>query len=158
MIPAQRELKLCTIVGTILAEVPMSDPKTIARSYAPGEGEEGEDTWQWWNKFRTYADYNSKFKVALELSADLPSEEELLRWLGEPVELLIVPSDVFINNAKNYPVLSKAHQSIVGRFLGMHAHLAIKGAGDDGVRLKNCVDYLKYMIQVNTTAPDSFRL
>lgn len=136
------------IAGILLAEVSMADQNTIAHSYRKENAEEGEDTWQWWNKFRSYADYCSKFKVALEMSADLPSEEELLRWLGEPVEMLIIPSDIFINNPKNYPVLSKAHQSVVMQFLNQKSHLCIKANNADGQRLKNCVDYLKYLIQM----------
>lgn len=127
----------------------MVDPKTVVRSYASNSIEDEEDTWQWWNKFRSYADYNFKFRVALELSADIPSEEEILRWLGEPVDMLIIPADIFINNSKNYPVLSKAHQSIVSQFLNMNLKLGIKANVDDGKRLKIYVDYIKHLIHVN---------
>lgn len=32
-------------------------------------------------------EYNPKISVALEITADLPSSEELQRWLGEPVRV-----------------------------------------------------------------------
>lgn len=144
--------------GTLLAEVPMTDPKIITHSYATNNIEDGEDTWQWWNKFRSYADYNCKFRLALELSTDVPTEEEILRWLGEPVEIIIIPADVFINNSKNYPVLSKAHQSILSQFLNMNSHLAIKANVDDGKRLQNYVEYLKHMINVNKKPKNDLQL
>lgn len=51
----------------MLAEVPMVDPKlyvNLLRKRSEEDDENVEDTWQWWNKFRTYADYNPKIKVS----------------------------------------------------------------------------------------------
>lgn len=51
----------------MLAEVPMQDPKQQAnllrKDSNPDDGTV-VDTWQWWNKFRTYADYSPKLKVS----------------------------------------------------------------------------------------------
>lgn len=129
----------------------MVDPYQMTRDLRNTDNFDVEeaDTWQWWNKFRAYGDYSIKFKVALELTADLPSKEELRRWLGEPVELLIITSDVFISNANNYPVLPKAHKSVVVQFLKMKASLAIKTNIADSHHLRNCVAYLKHLIGEN---------
>lgn len=138
----------------------MIDPKAISkREYCSdaltnGLTLEGEDTWSWYNRFRSFADYSPKIKLALELSADLPSKEELLRWLGESVELLIIPSDIFINNAKNYPVLSKAHQEAISRFLKMSAHVAIKANIGEVERLTNCVEYVRNFIKITKSKVD----
>lgn len=44
---------------------------------------EREDTWNWWNTFRTTADFSCKLSIALELSADIPSKVEVSRWQGK---------------------------------------------------------------------------
>lgn len=93
-------------------------------------------------------------QIALEMSTDLPSEDELLRWLGEPVEILIIPSNIFIYNANNYPVLSRAHKAVVLQFLKMRSNLAIKSYGDENVNLNNYITYLQFLINENNKNPD----
>lgn len=39
------------------------------------------------------------------------------RWHSEPVHLLTFDANTFIKNQKGYPVLSKAHQSLISRFM-----------------------------------------
>ena len=70
-----------------------------------------------WNRFRTLCDSNKKIGVVLELTADLPSEREILRWTSEPVKAFAVPTSIFITNKKGFPVLSRPHQNIVRTFL-----------------------------------------
>ena len=38
--------------------------------------------------------------VALEISTELPSEEELERWCGEPVKAAILSTSLFLTNKK----------------------------------------------------------
>ena len=66
-----------------------------------------------WNTFRMMCDNNKRISVALEITADLPSEEILQRWLAEPVKAVIVSTSLFLTNKKGYPVLSKVHQSFL---------------------------------------------
>ena len=60
-------------------------------------------------------DHHKKLGVALELTCDLPSNDVIERWLGEPIKTVILPTKVFLTNRKGYPVLSKAHQVVVQR-------------------------------------------
>lgn len=85
---------------------------------------------------------------------DLPTEKELLRWLGEPVEVLIIPSNIFIYNAKNYPVLSRAHKAVVLQFLRIRCSLAIKVHADEYPNLINYVQYLEFLVTENNKNPD----
>lgn len=55
----------------------------------------------------------SLFYTALEIPADLPSSDVIDRWVGEPVKCAILNTNVFLTNKKGFPVLSKAHQSLV---------------------------------------------
>ena len=66
-----------------------------------------------WNTFRTLCDSNKRISVALEITADLPSEDVLQRWLAEPVKAVIMSTSLFLTNKKGYPVLSKMHQSFL---------------------------------------------
>lgn len=68
-----------------------------------------------WHKFHTMCDCYKKMGVALELTADLPSEEVLQRWLAEPIKCVILSTSLFLTNKKGYPVLSRAHQAYLRR-------------------------------------------
>jgi type II protein arginine methyltransferase len=39
------------------------------------------------------------------------------RWYSEPVRVLTLDSKIFTKNAKGYPVLTKAHQALISRFV-----------------------------------------
>ena len=66
-----------------------------------------------WNTIRTICDSNKKIGIALEITADLPSVEVLDRWCGEPIKCAMVPTSIFLTNRKGFPVLSKAHQTLL---------------------------------------------
>lgn len=48
---------------------------------------------------------------------NLPPMSVQSRWHSEPVHLLTFDANCFIKNQKGYPVLSKAHQSLISRFM-----------------------------------------
>lgn len=75
-------------------------------------------SWNWWNKLRTLCEENSRLGIALEVTQDLPeSELELDRWYSEPVRAVIIPTSLFLTNKNGFPVLSKAHQKFVFKFM-----------------------------------------
>lgn len=140
------------LAGIVLAEVPLINPKAISLSYRRMKGantkaeDVTEDTWKWWNKFRSYAYYTPKFRVALELTEDLPAIAKLFRWLGEPVELIIIPSYIFKNNERNEPVLLHNHEKVVTEYLFIGAKLAIKIEPDKEPLLPKYIRYLRNLI------------
>ncbi|KAI7865537.1 protein arginine N-methyltransferase [Spinellus fusiger] len=73
--------------------------------------------WRQWNQLRTLTHFNPKIHVVLELSSDLPSQSLLDMWLAEPVKAVILPAEIFISNAKGYPVLGKTHQGFVKQLM-----------------------------------------
>ena len=91
------------------------------------EGAGGEDTWQWWERLRTACEHNTHLGVLLELTSDIPEEPALARWLGEPVRALSISTDIFLTNKMGQPVLSKAHQHIVRRFLPYRPQIVLHG-------------------------------
>lgn len=135
----------------MLVEVPMTDPKQYFHTYVHDKSIEyqPQDTWQWWNQFRLSADFNARIAVALELSADLPSPTEILRWYGEPVHVVILPIDIFVLNKNNYPVLGLAHKNVVLKFLSYtNCRFAIK-APNDNHNVDNYVQYLRHLYRDN---------
>ncbi|XP_060832624.1 protein arginine N-methyltransferase 5 [Bombus pascuorum] len=112
----------------VWVQVPMENPIKQASSYREEDwGGLIESPWEWWNAFRIVCDYNRKVGVALIVSHDLPDQEEIDRWLGEPVKCLIFPTTLFITNKKGYPVLSKAHQTLVKKFAMLEVQFILTG-------------------------------
>ncbi|KAM5444036.1 putative type II protein arginine methyltransferase [Microsporum ferrugineum] len=72
-------------------------------------------TWNAWNIIRKVCKYHTRLTVALSLPRQLPPSTVQSRWLSEPVRILTLGSTSFVKNPKNFPVLSKAHQSYIFR-------------------------------------------
>lgn len=135
----------------MLIEIPMVDPKSQTLSLRkPTElSANVSDPWNWWNSFRLHADFNSKIFISLELSADVPSEEEIKRWLGEPVANIIIPAEIFIRNAQNFPVLSKGHQAVLRAFHRFNVSFLIKCNSEDR-GLRNYSSYIQHLCEKST--------
>ncbi|KAE8342244.1 hypothetical protein BDV24DRAFT_173864 [Aspergillus arachidicola] len=78
-------------------------------------------TWEAWDTVRRTCKYHSRLFVALSLQKHLPSISVQSRWHSEPVRLLTFNANSFIKNQKGYPVLSKAHQSLIARFMRLRS-------------------------------------
>jgi len=106
------------------------------------------DSWQWWNRLRTLCDSNKRLGLLLELTADLPSEVVIQRWLGEPIKAVLVPTSIFLTNKKGFPVLSRAHQNIVRQLFKLDVQLVLSGKDrhpDKGIRAYNM--YLDHLFK-----------
>ncbi|XP_053963735.1 protein arginine N-methyltransferase 5-like [Anastrepha ludens] len=144
------------VKGLLLVQVPLYNSKiaqsTWRRDIDNGQLErlEQQDTWHWWNSFRWAADFNSKIKVVLELNeSDRPSLEVVRRWMGEPVEAIIVPSTMFICNRQDYPVLPKAWQEILSYFMRARINIIISSDVHDG-SLKLYAEYMMRFQDINS--------
>lgn len=60
--------------------------------------------------------------IALSLPKYLPPIAVQTRWHSEPVHIVALDGDSFIRNQKGYHVLSKAHQSLIFRFMRLRSH------------------------------------
>ncbi|KAL2853228.1 PRMT5 arginine-N-methyltransferase-domain-containing protein [Aspergillus pseudoustus] len=74
-------------------------------------------TWDAWDAVRRSCRYHTRLFVALTLPKHLPPMSVQSRWHSEPVHLLTIQPTTFIKNQKGYPVLSKAHQALISRFM-----------------------------------------
>lgn len=88
-------------------------------------------------------------KVIIELSdSDRPSRETVRRWLGEPIEAIIIPSSLFVLNRSNYFVLHKEWQVIVGHFISVRANIIISTNANDKA-ISQYAEYMKKLINDN---------
>ena len=58
------------------------------------------------------------------MEPQLPGAAELEVWFGEPVKALAVAVTAFTSNRKGFPVLPRAHQDFLSRFLQMGVQVA----------------------------------
>ncbi|EGD97627.1 protein methyltransferase [Trichophyton tonsurans CBS 112818] len=72
-------------------------------------------TWNAWNIITRVRKFPTRLTVPLSLPRQLPPSTVQTRWLSEPVRILTLTSTSFVKNSKNFPVLSKAHQSYIFR-------------------------------------------
>ena len=106
----------------VLLAVPLAPPPPPLVALAAGSEAERSDAfgaWRQWNAVRQLCGEHASLGVVLELGADLPDDAEQLvaLWCGEPVKALVLPTSAFVSNRHGFPVLSKAHQAVVARFV-----------------------------------------
>ncbi|KAH0535353.1 protein arginine N-methyltransferase 5 [Cotesia glomerata] len=137
--------KVVSVSNTqIWVQIPMENPLKQKISYRNDEEVVCESPWEWWNEFRFICDFDKKIGVALIVSHDLPEEDEINRWLGEPIKCLILPTTLFITNKKGYPVLGRAHQTLIQRFSPLNVQFLLTGAN----RYSDLALYFNYLDHV----------
>jgi len=109
-------------------------------------GGEAEDTWEWWNRFRMVTDSHNSVNLCLMLTEEIPEETSILRWVGEPIKTINISTSLFLTNKKGYPVLSRAHQSLVRRFVHLNIQIIVSGPGR-GHQMKYYQQYLDHLYQ-----------
>ncbi|KAL2415509.1 Protein arginine N-methyltransferase skb1 [Exophiala dermatitidis] len=68
--------------------------------------------WEAWDMIRS---------ISLSIPKLLPPVAIQSRWYSEPVRLLTFDAKVFSKNVKGYPVLSRAHQALISRFIRLRS-------------------------------------
>jgi protein arginine N-methyltransferase 5 len=77
------------------------------------------DPWEAWNALRAMTESHPHVSVVLEVTDALPEQAALDVWLAEPVKAAILPTSIFMANAKGYPTLAKRHREFVQ---ALHVH------------------------------------
>ncbi|XP_052816495.1 protein arginine N-methyltransferase 5-like isoform X2 [Mya arenaria] len=136
--------------------VPTMNSADCVEDIVEGEERDGgrqpsDDTWEWWNTFRTMCDSNKRISVALELTEDLPPYSSLQRWLAEPVKAVIISTSLFLTNKKGYPVLSKTHQGYLRSLFKLDVQLILTGV--DRHPEKGIHSYQQYLDHLWQTQP-----
>jgi len=116
--------------------------------------EQGEDGWECWNRFRLLCDQNPRLQVALEITADLPStDQELMRWLAEPVRAVVLPGDVFLTNKQGFPVLSKRHKAFLLQLFRYKVQIILQDLPEGPGGEAETEKYLHYIARLFQSQP-----
>ncbi|XP_068144653.1 protein arginine N-methyltransferase 5 [Drosophila tropicalis] len=141
--------------GRWFIQVPITNPELATFEHRKDATEEEvmsaeeNDTWHWWNNIRFAVDHNPKVKVVITLNdSDRPNRETVRRWLGEPIEAIVIPSSIFVKNRSNYCVLHREWQEIIGHFISVRANIIISANPSDNA-LSQYADYMKKLINDN---------
>ncbi|XP_045761117.1 protein arginine N-methyltransferase 5 [Maniola jurtina] len=126
----------------IWACVPMICQRTVKanKSEENDNVEVWNEPWYWWTMFHERMNWDKRIGLVVEIPADLPPQDVLKRWLGEPIKAIIVPTSLFHKNKNGYPVLSRPHQQVIVSMVEHDAQVIISGA-----RRANIENYLQYM-------------
>ncbi|RWS24179.1 protein arginine N-methyltransferase 5-like protein [Leptotrombidium deliense] len=119
----------------------ITDPRAQAELVASGTI---ADPWQQWNKLRSLISNDRRIGVILELCDNLPDDEELQRWCGEPIKALHIPTSIFITNQKGFPVLSRPCRRFVQNIVEKTAH-DVQFIIRESVRGANLLHYVQYL-------------
>eukprot|EP00005_Dracoamoeba_jomungandri_P006704 CAMPEP_0174262836 /NCGR_PEP_ID=MMETSP0439-20130205/15796_1 /TAXON_ID=0 /ORGANISM="Stereomyxa ramosa, Strain Chinc5" /LENGTH=571 /DNA_ID=CAMNT_0015347827 /DNA_START=9 /DNA_END=1721 /DNA_ORIENTATION=+ len=115
------------------------------------EDEEAEtienDPWEWWNRMRMLCEHSPRLSVALEITADLPSDEILDKWIGEPIRAVIISTEIFLTNKFGYPTLSKKHQAFLRRLFKYRIQVFIKGLSSHKEGISPYLEYIRFMFR-----------
>ncbi|PNF42601.1 Protein arginine N-methyltransferase 5 [Cryptotermes secundus] len=143
----------------IWLHLPMESPAIAASYYHSDEedfrrlhGGSEMNTWEWWNKFRSVCNFEKRLGLALEVTPDIPSDEEVARWMGEPIKCLVLSTTLFATNKKGYPVLLRPHQNLIKSLATLDVQVVIRGAIMHGCS-KYYQQYLDHLWQ-NTSHTD----
>lgn len=146
------------IKGRFIVEVPITGVfpghkvyrKDIEVDASPAQN---TDPWTAWNEFRMHADFHHQVRLALDLTADLPTEEELKRWIGEPIEYIIVSVSMFVQNSYHFPVLPQKYQQVIRRLLKVCRNFLVR-SNPDRPHSNLYAEYLQNL--VNTTVVNEY--
>ncbi|XP_014261585.1 protein arginine N-methyltransferase 5 [Cimex lectularius] len=143
---------------SIWIHVPMVSPQVLADDYRQDKICDDSDPWDWWNNFKLMCNSDKRLGVALQVTADLPSEEVITRWFGEPIKVIVIPTSIFLTNKKGFPVLSLAHQAFIRRCAYFGYQMLLNGNSKHS-SIKHYLQYLNHLYQTSTqhenTAPYS---
>eukprot|EP00455_Lapot_gusevi_P049550 TRINITY_DN7042_c0_g1_i2.p1 TRINITY_DN7042_c0_g1~~TRINITY_DN7042_c0_g1_i2.p1 ORF type:complete len:646 (+),score=142.20 TRINITY_DN7042_c0_g1_i2:62-1939(+) len=109
-----------------------------------------QDPWEIWNQIRFMCEHHPRLGVALEITSDLPSNEEQLRWYGESVRAVVLPTSIFLTNRRGFPVLSRPHQQFLAGLFKRQVRVMIRGKSKHVNGLTHYVEYVRYLASVST--------
>ncbi|PWN29173.1 PRMT5-domain-containing protein [Jaminaea rosea] len=117
------------------------------------------DDWAFeaWSQIRHLCGYHTRLQLLLDLSMPLPSSAGLSRWKAEPVSHIWLPASSYLSNAKGFPVLSKATQSLIRNLLTKSPKPVIVLSGTHDPPPQHTRGgpqaYLEYLRHLERTAP-----
>lgn len=135
-------------LSNVWVKVPMVAPKCEGDDVKEGDA---DSPWHWWNDMRSMCACNRKLNVALEIPAELPSEQVVKRWMGEPIKAAIFSTSVFVPNQKGFPVLVKELQGFFYQLLQLKAQFILSGSTKTSKDIETYWQYLNHLYTTSCT-------
>ncbi len=74
-------------------------------------------SWNYWHEIHRVTEFSTNMEVALVLSSDSCDDaDEVTRWLGECINMIVVDKSCFMTNSNNYPIFTKQNQDVFRLF------------------------------------------
>ena len=105
--------------------------------------------WKCWNFIRFTCDSNPRIGLLIRITATIPDEKIVEKWLGEPVRGILIPTSLFVTNRSGFPILTKNHQSLIKKFFDIpKCEVIIEPVEShiDGDELKGMEFYKQYRV------------
>eukprot|EP01084_Bolivina_argentea_P162481 282759_1 len=110
--------------------------------------------WKLWKTLSRLLRDIKTVRPALVIEQNVPSKELVQQWFAEGVQIFFLSENVFLSNKKGFPVLSKAHQKLLHRFLRWtDTTIMVSTSGTKKVK-KRYAQYLEHL-RSNTKALSS---
>lgn len=87
--------------------------KNLLNEAGEGQEVEFEAAWRAWSTFHSITGFQKDASLALELTAELPTDAVLSRWLAEPIGALLVPVSLLQPTADGKLELPPRHQAFL---------------------------------------------
>lgn len=103
--------------------------------------------WRRWISLHGSCGRPENLSIALEMSEDLPSDEELSRWRAEPLKFIILKDSIFTTNPNGLPVLTNLHKQFV-KSVFRRVALIVSG---DSISKESFSHYSSYLNMIYTS-------
>ena len=116
--------------------------KYLIKIRVPENEEECERIYERYIQLKSLCNHSVRLQVILVIEPNLPASDDfILRFWSEPVSSLQLSTNVFVKNNKNYPVLTKRHQTIVKHFMKSQVSIIVEPRHQS----QNLSDHYQYL-------------
>ncbi|KAJ1870682.1 hypothetical protein LPJ55_004486 [Coemansia sp. RSA 990] len=106
-----------------------------------------ENAWHNWNRVRMMCNHSVRLQVLLELDSDAHMTTGMQQWIAEPVRVVVLPADMFVPNASCYPVLLRAQQALVKKWMDHDVAFAVQQSQNSEFTHGDLIRYLRHMVE-----------
>lgn len=116
-----------------------------------------DQAWSQWNMLRSHLDADPRIGVCLAIDDDIPDNlEELERWTGEPVRMIVVTADQFVsspthpNRVRLTPICKSFIRKVV-TFNSLKTSLVVEAFST----MQNLTPHLKHLVHLSNSITEA---
>ena len=104
--------------------------------------------WRKWNNFLTLLPENqNKIGLVLELSEEVPSDQDMMRWYSEVLLGLSISTSLFVANKGGYPVLRREFQELISNSFKKKVQVIVHGEDIHGLGMDAYQKYIYHLYE-----------